>query len=328
MRMTTLGLLVVLVGAVGCNQANSEPATPPQVAIGIAIPSYVHAVAWIAADHGDFEAAGIDARVDTMGGSSATARSLLAGSSHVGLLGGDVVIKANAAGGDLVIVAGLVNRFYHRLIGRPGVRQLSDLRGGKIGLPFLGGPQDMAARYALRSHDMSYGKDVEILNLGRELNRIAALKRGDIDATMSQTPPSRLAKLGFTVLEDLPARDVSFPYMMVVVRRSYLRTHPERVRAAVRGLCRATYLYRTQPDAGLALIGNHLHGSDTAEAARERYRSSGPNLISWPPAPDPEGLKMVIDFLGPKKSGGLQPEALIDLTILDELRSQGECGGA
>ena len=262
-----------------------------------------------------------------MGGLAATARSLLAGSTQIGLLGGDAVIKADAAGGDLVIVAGLVNRFYHRVVGRPGLRGVGDLRGRRIGLPFLGGPQEMAIRYSLASHGLTYGKDVEVLNLGRELNRMAALEHGDIDATTSQTPPGRLAELGLVVLDDLPARRVAFPYLMVAVRRPYLAAHPDQVRAALRGLCRAVDRYRREPDASLAIIDHYLHGSDTAAAARARYRDSGPSLISWPPVPDPAGLEAVLEVLGPDRSHGVTAAGVVDLSLLDELRRDGECGG-
>jgi len=307
-----------LVLAMACKHEGSE------IAIGLAIPSYVHGVAWIADDNGYFREAGFGARVDVLGGSAATARSLLAGSTEVGLLGGDTVIRADAAGGDLVIVGGLVNRFYHRLIGRAGLVPTTDLRGRKIGLPFLGGPQDMAVRYALRARGIAYG-EVEIANLGREMNMMAALRRGDIDATTSQTPPHRIAELGFVVLDDLPAHAVAFPYLMIVVRRATLREHPERVRAALRALCRATEFFRGHRQDSLAIIDRYLHGADTTEAADERYATSGA-LISWPPVPDPAGLDTVRDLLG-DDAGPVDPAKLIDLAILDDLRAAGECGG-
>ena len=53
-----------------------------------------------------------------MKGSSATMKGLLAGELDVALAGGDAAIKAAEAGGDLVILAGLVNKHYHQLIGR------------------------------------------------------------------------------------------------------------------------------------------------------------------------------------------------------------------
>ncbi len=305
--------LVLLSLLAGCRD---KPASTgrPTVRIGLAIPSYVHAVAWIAEAEGYFREAGVDTHIEVMGGSAATVRSMLAGSTQVGIAGGDAVIKANAAGADLVVVAGLVNRFYHRLVARKGVRTAQDLRGGSVGLPFLGGPQDMALQYALRGAGLAYGRDVRIVNLGREFNRLAALVTGEIDATMSQTPPSKLRALGLTVLADLPAQDVRFPYAVVVVQRDYLRTREGEVRAVLRGLCRGIGFYTTQRDPSLAIIARRLHGADTAAVAKERYQTSGPGLLSFPPVPDPAGFQMVLDFLGPAATRS--QKAPIDLGLL------------
>ena len=155
---------------------------------------------------------------------------------------------------------------------------------------------------------------------------MAALQGGDIDATTSQTPPAQLAKLGHVILDDLPTQEVAFPYMMVVVKRSFLKRQRQRVRATLLGLCRATAFYRDNREESLAHLQKHLHGSDTAEAAALRYAHSGPSLLSWPPVPDPRGFQMVLEFLG-NKGSGQKPTDVIDATLLDELRDTGECGG-
>ncbi len=305
--------------------------TPEAVAleplrVGLAIPSYVHAVGWIADDKGFFEAEGLDAEVAVMGGSAATMRALIAEATDLGLAGGDALIKADAAGADLVIVAGFVNRFYHRLVARKETLNTRELRGRKIGLPFLGGPQDMAVRYALTQAELEYGKDVEILSLGKEFNLLAALSRGEIDATTSQTPPSRLEELGLTVLADLPNAPVAFPYLTAAVRRADLEAHPERVAGALRALCEGVEFYQGSEVESLGIVQAHLQDADTAEAAAERYRMGGPALMSWPPVPDEAGLQSVIDALG-EQAGGLAVKDVVDLSVLDEVRRGGGCGG-
>ncbi len=293
--------------------------------MGIAIVSYVHAVAWIAADKNFFPPQELSHDIKVMGGSAATMRALLSDNIDIGIAGGDAVIKANLAGADFVVVGGLVNRFYHRIIARPEIKTSLDLRGKKVGLAFLGGPQDMAVKYALKDMGLTYGKDVEILNLGKEFNRMAALSRGDIHATTSQTPPSRLKELGFSVLADLPAKDVAFPYAMIVVRKSYLAKNPTKVRAALRGLCEATTFYQTHEKDSLAIISKHLKGSDTESAAQERYRTGGPSAISYPPKPDPRGFLRVIQALDTPGAKNLKVENLLDLSILEALQKEGHC---
>ena len=253
-----------------------------------------------------------------MGGSAATLRTLIADSIEVGIAGGDAVVKANRAGADLVVVGGLVDRFYHRLVVGKEIKTAEDLRGKSIGLAILGGPQEVAARYALQSCGLTPGKDVKIRSMGREFNRLAALTRGDVAGTVSQTPPSRLAELGLHVLVDLPKHDVRFPYAVVVTRRKFLAEHPERVRAFLRGLTHAIAFYKDEANKAesIEIIGLYLSSSDTKAAADERYRTGGPGMISSPPYPSEEGFRTVLKFL---ELSDVQPADLLDLRLLDEV---------
>lgn len=263
MRATvSIAALFVLASLAGSCRRTRSGDGPHALRIGLAIPSYVHAVAYVADEQRHFARAGLDTTITIMGGSAATMRGLIAKSIDIGIAGGDAMIKANLAGADLVVVAGLVNRFYHRLVARPTIRRPEALRGKKIGLPFVGGPQDMAVRYLLRKWKLGYGHEVKIVSLGKEFNRLAALSRGAIDATMSQTPPSQLERLGLSVLADLPAQKVAFPYAMVIVRRPFLEQSPRRVRAFLSALCGAIVSYKK---------GTRQLGRDRATHERQRH---------------------------------------------------------
>lgn len=309
-------LLYLVVALAGCKK---EPGT---LDVGIAIPSYVHAVAWIGAERGHFEKAGTKVEVQVMGGSAATMRTLIAEKIDIGLAGGDAVLKANKAGADLVIIGSLVDRFYHRIVAREGIDDAETLRGKKIGLPFLGGPQDMAVKVALRKLGLDYDKDVEVVSLGKEFNRMAALQHGEIDVSTSQSPPSQLAELGLHVLVDLPAEPTKFPYIVVVTRRPWLKEHRSEAKALLTGLCEATKDYRDHEDDSLKLIAEHLGNADVDGAAKERYQQSGPSLLSMPPTPNVESLQFVLELLG---DGDTDPESVIDGSVLDEVIAEGHC---
>ncbi len=310
--------------AVACHRDQGAGRAP--LALGIAIPSYVHAVAWIAHDHGELAREGLDAKVQVLGGSAATMRSLVAGSTDIAIAGGDAVLRADAAGADLVVVAGLVDRFYHRIVARRPIDKVEALKGKRVGLPFLGGPQYMAMRFALRRAGLVEGKDVKVLSMGREFDRMAALKRGDIDATTSQTPPAKLAELGLNVIADLPDENVPFPYAVVVARRDYVQKHPDRVRGTLVALCDAARFYRAKKAASLAIVEKHISGSDTHAAARRRYDTMGPKRITLPPRPDKAAFRTVINLAGDARVRAMQPDKVFDLAILEDLIRHGKCG--
>ena len=320
-RGLALGLLA-LVATIACKQKDSSQ----NLRIGIAIPSYVHGVVWIAQERGAFGSA--SAKVSVMGGSAATVRTLLAKRIDVGLAGGDAVIKANLAGGDLVIVASLVERFYHRLVASGEIKKPADLRGKKIGLPFLGGPQDMAVKYALKEFGLVYNRDVQVVSLGKEFNRMAAISRGDIAATTSQAPRSQLAKLKVRVLLDLPKEADPFPYMVMVVRRSDLVGRRSLLLSTLKGLCDATKFYRAPENqrASLKLLQKYMKSSETEGAAMERLSESGPGLLNYPPKPSLTSLKTTIDFM--ELSSTQSKDALsrlVDTTLLEDAKKNGYC---
>jgi len=306
-------------------EGDGEEIEPVAVKLGLAISSYVHAIGWIARDSGAMKQNGVTPTIEVMGGSAATLRALIGGSIDVGLAGGDAVLKARAAGADVVVVAGFVNRFYHRIIGGEDVKTMADLRGKKIGLGFLGGPQDTAVKVALAQAGLKYGEEVEILNLGKEFNRMAALRGGDIHATTSQTPPSKLKEMKLHVLADLPASDAAFPYAMLIVKREFLEENRESVSRTLASLCAASDFYRDERAKSLEMIAQNIKGSDTEDAARERYELAGPGMISDPPVPDVKGFETVIanvDFPDGKKP---DIAAAIDTSVLEELQKQGKC---
>jgi ABC-type nitrate/sulfonate/bicarbonate transport system substrate-binding protein len=311
-RISHLLASILLLALVGCARDR-----PVAVEIGIAIPSWVHAVAWIAEDEQLFPDA-MPVTVNLMGGSAATMRALIAGSIDVGIAGGDAAIKANAAGADLVIVAGLVNRYYHRLIGGREIDSGAALVGGRIGLPFLGGPQAMAVDAALAQLGLSRA-DVELLSLGRDFNRMVALSRGDIDATTAALPGRLVEQQGFHVLADLPASGAAFPYAMVITTRERLETDPASIKATLRGLCRAVGYYRAPANRADAIdrVSARL-GLTEADDPVTRFDETGPGLLAWPPLPDRQGLAQVAAQLD-------GPDATIDLELLHALQAEGEC---
>ena len=310
-------LLCILVAfAGGCKKDKAK------LAVGIAIPSYVHAVAWIGAERGHFDKAGTSVDVQVMGGSAATMRTLIAEQIDIGLAGGDAVLKANKAGADLVVIGSLVDRFYHRIVAREGIDDADDLRGKKIGLPFLGGPQDMAVKVALKKLGLDYDDDVEVVSLGKEFNRMAALQNGEIDASTSQSPDSKLDALGLHVLVDLPSEPTKFPYIVVVARRAWLEDHRKDAKGLLAGLCEATKDYAAHKDESLTIIAKHLGNSDVDGSAHERYEKSGPSLLSMPPTPNAESLQFVLDLMG---DADTDPATVIDGSVLDEVIAEGHC---
>jgi NitT/TauT family transport system substrate-binding protein len=291
--------------------------------LGFAIPSWVHAVVWVTEDKGFFKKHGLEVKLFQMKGSSASMQGLLSGDLDVALAGGDAMIRANLAGADLVLFGGVVNRHYHRLVTRKGIEKPEDLKGRSVGLPFMGGPQDMAVKAALQRFKLGYNKDVAIKNMGAEYARLASLTKGDVDAVTSAAPPSVLEKLGLHVLADLPSWEVPFPYMQMIAKRSFLKDRKDVALAFVRALSEGIRFYKENRDESIAIVEKQL-GSKKG-APTEAYDTRGPAHISYPPYPDMNGLKSVLESIAAddEKARSRKAEEWVDLEILDAVKADG-----
>lgn len=349
-RLTLIPVLVILAGT-GCNQKNEpvnkaapgtlaegprhSPETPPptekrKLRIGIAIPSYVHAVAWIAQAEGIFARHGIDAEVVTMGGSSATMKGLVAGDIQVGLAGGDAAIKANLSGADLVVFGSGVTRHYHRLVVRVDIEKPEDLKGRTIGLPFLGGPQDFLVYVLCQKWGLEYGKDIKVQNMGKEYARLVAITDGTVDGITSAAPRSKLAKLGLRVLADPRTWDEPAPYMMMVARRAFLDKDRDLALDFLRALAEAQTFYLTQRDDALKVAFDKL-GSKKGDA-RMNYIEGGPLMYAVPPVPDAEAMKTALDYIAlnpdfASKAAGFDLGRMLNGSLVDSLISEGAYTG-
>lgn len=303
--------------AAGCSR-------PHPLRVGMAIPSGVHNVLWIAKDGGFFRRQGLEVEVYTLKGSADAVRLLVSGDMDIVLAGGDAVVKANLAGADVAAFAGLVNTYYHRLAAGRGVRTLADLKGRAIGLPFLGGPQDMTVRAALARGKLAYDKDVRIRSMGAEYARLAAVAQGQVDAVTTDAPESVLKSLGLHVVADVPSWNMPFPYLSAAARRTFLRDEQDKALRFLTALCEAMKFYRDNRDASLAILAKHAaneRGSKTDAA--EAYLLNGPSRYAYPPIAEPATFAAVLDVLKDDRSAGRKAEDFIDGSFIAKLTREG-----
>jgi NitT/TauT family transport system substrate-binding protein len=312
--------------AAGVQGPAAEAPAPRALKVAIAIPSYVHAVAWIAREKGFFGRHGIDAEVVTTGGSSDAMRALLSGDIGIALAGGDSAIKANLAGADLVVFGTVVNRHYHRVVVRPEIRESADLRGKSFGLPVLGGPQDFLAYVMCRKWGLEYGKDLTIKVLGKEVARLPTLLRGDVDAMAVAGPRAMVEGMGLRVLADPRTWDEPAPYMMMVAKRSFLADHPDLVTDFVRALADAQAFYMDHPEEALPVVFQKLGPGEGS--ANENYAEGGPLMYVVPPAPDAAAMRTALDYIASMpdlaaKARDFDLGRMLDGTLVQRLEAEG-----
>src|SRR5262245_63069477 len=120
-------------------------------------------------------------------GSAPGTQALLGGSTHFAQTDGTALIAAISQGADLVLIAAAVNKFPFSLVVQKNIRQPTDLIGKKVGIVAFGGAHELSMALAFKEWNIPR-QSVTLLAGGPSTNRLIALSKGALDATLLAPP--------------------------------------------------------------------------------------------------------------------------------------------
>src|SRR5947209_12615971 len=186
---------------------------------GIADPVNTVLAWWMAEAGGFYKAQGLDVSIVNMNGGSRGAQELAAKRLDVMHVGLSSVIRLNASGGDLRLIGSLSNVVRFTFFSAPGVMTGADLRGGVIAVSTAGSESDITVNLTLERFGLKRS-DVTFKDYGGGPGRLAAVKGGEVKATMLNEPFSTIAReQGGNVLIDLAAEQTPWVFSGITVRR-------------------------------------------------------------------------------------------------------------
>ena len=110
---------------------------------------------WAANDLELFGKHGLKAEMVLITGSTRSMATFVSGSSDFAQGSASAPIPMRLRGGDIVIIAAVLNRFPFSVIAQKEIRKPSDLVGKKIGILNFGGSTDLAITLALKECNIS-----------------------------------------------------------------------------------------------------------------------------------------------------------------------------
>ena len=124
--------------------------------------------------------------------------ALLSRETPISQLGGPAIVSASLRGSDAVLIAGGLVLTEWWLMSRPDIKTAEKLKGGSAAISIFGGLADFLTRIALKRLGLTPVKDVAILQIGGNPERLSALETGRVQATMLPQPDNFVAqKRGF-----------------------------------------------------------------------------------------------------------------------------------
>ncbi len=125
-----------------------------------------------------------------MSSGSLSAQALASGQVKIILTTSAVVPQFNLSGGDMVIVAGTINKLPYQIIGRGEIKTPALLKGKRIAISRFGSSSEWLVRLALAKMGLDPDKDVTIIQIGGPSERLAALLNNAVQATLLGPPTS------------------------------------------------------------------------------------------------------------------------------------------
>jgi NitT/TauT family transport system substrate-binding protein len=245
-------------------------------------------------------------------------------SGEIGLAGFDVtaMLALGVSGArDLRVIAVMIDRLEPFFVVQKSIGTPADLKGKRVTISRFGSGSDIITRVALRYWKLDPDKDIAFLQTGNTPARIAALVGGHVDAALvSSTQVQKVVETGCCrVLADLSELPIDYANYGVVVSGVLLRTQRENVRKFLEALTETIYIFKTKPDAAMAVL---RESNSDAQVVRPLYDRLTKAMAEYP-VPEPKGIQTALDFLPNPKARGIRAEEFMDTSLMEEIKKSG-----
>jgi NitT/TauT family transport system substrate-binding protein len=303
---------------------SSEALGADQIRVGYGSLSTSYAAIWVAGEARLFQKNSIDAEVLYL--ESALVRTaLIAGDIAMGGMSGTTMAAPRLQGADPVLIASFLNALQYRLVVRPEIRTVADLKGKRVGVAGFGLGAHRGAQVIVSRLGLNPETEVTMLQIGGDPTRMAALLTGTIDATVLNPPLySRAVENGMRVLaniEELGGFAVQASALVTTER--FIKKNPEIMRRAVRSIIESIHLIKTNPELTKRAIRKYMRFTDERDTD-EAYQIIR-DVVPRKPYPTIEGVRAVLDELSPKLPAAktAQPRDFMDIRFIEELDRSG-----
>src|SRR6266508_6795016 len=159
-RCSTLALIFLIV-----SMASRGSFAVDKIRIGYSGAKVSNALLWVTDEGKLFQKNGIDPQIlylQTTLGQTA----LIAGEIDMCVYSGSLLSSARLQGVDVVMVVSFLNKPFYRLVARPEIRAVADLKGKRLGVTRFGTVTDSMSRLLVGRLGLDTDKDVSYVQVG------------------------------------------------------------------------------------------------------------------------------------------------------------------
>jgi ABC-type nitrate/sulfonate/bicarbonate transport system substrate-binding protein len=295
--------------------------TVKKIKIGYPSLSFRQSNVWVAREMGIFTKYGLEVEPILFRGGQVATQALVSGDPPIVNIG--TVVQATIQGHNIVLVAAVETKYDLIVFSRPGITQLEQLKGKRIGITGF----NSATHYAsiiLARHLKADLKDFNLVPAGLDTERIASVQSGVIDATYLSSSAAPLGRrAGLTEHVSIGDLGVEVQGNGFATSRAYIAGNREVVKSALKGFVEAIYFIYANKNDTKKVFAKYMR-TNNPEVLEDSYNGY---IKSIPKKPYPtlKGLQFMLDVLAPTlpNAKNFKPEHFVDLSFLNELEKEG-----
>lgn len=300
----------------------------PKTYLGVSGISFDYMPFWYAKDYRLYQKYNIDVDMITTGGGTVLAQAMLSGGVNFAAIG-TAFLQSSMQGADHVLLAAHINYFPYRVVGLPSIADKEGLKGATIAISRFGSNADTALRIALREAGLDPAKDVTIVQLGTQPERLAALNGRRIQATIMSPPFSSAAKKsGLKVILDIAKMRIAFPAIGVVASRDYVAKNRTNAKGFMQAYLEAIRDIKKNKEAALKVMAKYLRMDleSNRDILLDAYDETiASDEMEKKPYPNRDGLRLAVELTAKQRNISSIPaiDKFMDTSLLEELDRSG-----
>jgi NitT/TauT family transport system substrate-binding protein len=252
-------------------------------------------LASIAEERGLYANYGLSSVLVYVPGGSTAIQALVSGDADVAQLTGAPGVTANLRGADILYIAMSDDRMGYQLVTRSQIKSIADLKGKRFGISRFGSSSEFGVRTLLKKVGID-PKEVTILQIGNETERLVALKSGNIDGSVFNAPfGSEAKKFNFNILADAVALGIPYFNTGICGSAKLLQKNETKTLNFLRAYLEAIKIFKTEPEYTLKALAQFSRVSDQ-ELLKEAYEYNKARIPDVP-YPSATAMQAVIDPL-------------------------------
>ena len=295
--------------------------TLKKIKIGYPSLSFRQSNVWVAKEQGLFNKYGLEVEPILFRGGQVATQALVSGDPPIVNIG--TVVQATIQGHNVVLVAAVETRYDLIIFTRPGITQLEQLKGKRLGITGF----NSATHYAsiiLARHLNAELKEFALITAGLDTERIASVNSGVLDATFIATSGAPFARrAGLNELVQIGDLGVEVQGNGFATSRAYIASNRDTVKSALKGFVEAIYFIYANKNEAQRVFAKYMRTNDPVvlEDSYNGYIKSIPKK----PYPTLKGIQFMLDVLAPTlpQAKNFKPEQFVDLSFLQELEKEG-----